>query len=333
MAAPVRKSFSSYPAPISCSSASSSCAAAQYCGSSAPMTSAGTSSAVARVAPPGRARVAAELAGLHLDQPAQLARDADRPGERHRPQPDRLLHLVEQLQGLAARPVPLVDEREHGDAAGAADVEELERLRLEALRGVEQHHRGVDGGEHPVGVLGEVTVARGVEQVDHAVAVGELQHRRGDRDAALALHLHPVGRDAPPPGLAVHGARLVDDLGVERERLGERGLARVRVADHGERAAPRGLGRDPGLRCAVGVGPLRWAVRWGAVTLLLTSGHQLYVARTRTSAVWVRADGISRPPVSAASRTRCRSGRNARWPARSPRTSPRERLPVRASAA
>jgi hypothetical protein len=40
--------------------------------------------------------------------------------------------------------------------------------RLDALAGVDDHDGGVDGGEHAVGVLGEVLVARGVEQVDHA---------------------------------------------------------------------------------------------------------------------------------------------------------------------
>ncbi len=40
---------------------------------------------------------------------------------------------------------------------------------LDALGGAEHHHRGVGGGQHPVGVLGEVAVARGVEQVDDAV--------------------------------------------------------------------------------------------------------------------------------------------------------------------
>ena len=169
---------------------------------------------------------------------------AHRPGDRHGPQPDRLLHLVEQLQRLAAGAVPLVDERQHRDAAGAADVEQLERLRLEALRRVQQHHGGVDGGQHAVGVLGEVAVARGVEQVDHVVAVGELQHRGGDRDAARLLHLHPVGRDPLAARLAVHRARGVDRRGVQGERLGERRLARVGVADHRERPAPGGLGQD-----------------------------------------------------------------------------------------
>ena len=122
-----------------------------------------------------------------------------------------------------------------------ADREELHRLRLEALGRVDEHHRGVDRGEHPVGVLGEVGVTGGVEQVDDGVAVGELQRGRGDGDAAVALHLHPVGDGAPAAGLAVHGAGLADHPRVQGQGLGERRLAGVGVADDREGAAPRGL--------------------------------------------------------------------------------------------
>ena len=72
------------------------------------------------------------------------------------------------------------------------DLEELPGLRLDALGGVDDHHRAVDGVERAVGVLAEVLVARRVEQVDAAVAEVEVERRRGDRDAALALHVHPV---------------------------------------------------------------------------------------------------------------------------------------------
>ena len=65
-----------------------------------------------------------------------------------------------------------------GRRARPTDLEQLERLGLDALRRVEHHHRGIDGGEHAVGVLGEVAVARGVEQVDDVVPVRELQHGR-----------------------------------------------------------------------------------------------------------------------------------------------------------
>ncbi len=83
------------------------------------------------------------------------------------------------------------------------------------------------------------------------VAVGELQHRGGHRDAALALHVHPVGRDAAAAALAVHRARRGDHLGVQRQRLGERRLAGVGVGDHGEgpaAAAPRPPACGPGPR-------------------------------------------------------------------------------------
>ena len=157
--------------------------------------------------------------GVHADAAARsrrAARAASRPGRSH-----------------------LLMKVSSGSPRVAADLEQLERLGLDALGRVEHHHRGVGRGQHPVGVLGEVAVAGGVEQVHDVVAVGELQHRRGDRDAALLLQLHPVRRGRPPalagldrPGAGGEGAA------VEQELLGEGGLAGVGVADDGEGAAP-----------------------------------------------------------------------------------------------
>ena len=86
-----------------------------------------------------------------------------------------------------------------------------------------------------------------VEQVHDAVPVRELEHGRGDRDAALLLELHPVrGRRAPTlPGLDRAGAGG-QRTAVEQELLGERGLAGVGVRDDRERAAPGRLRRHPG---------------------------------------------------------------------------------------
>ena len=51
----------------------------------------------------------------------------------------------------------------------------------------------VGGHQGAVGVLGEVLVARGVQNVDAEALVLELHDRRGDGDAALLFNLHPVG--------------------------------------------------------------------------------------------------------------------------------------------
>jgi hypothetical protein len=62
-------------------------------------------------------------------------------------------------------------------------------------------------------------VTGGVEQVDHAVAVGELHHRRRDGDPALLLEGHPVRvAERRSPGLhradtSLRGASGVTDDG------------------------------------------------------------------------------------------------------------------------
>jgi hypothetical protein len=96
----------------------------------------------------------------------EIAAAADRPGHGRRVERQRLLDLVEQLEGVAALAVHLVDEGDDRDVAQAADLEQLARARLDALGGVDHHDRGVDRGQRAVGVFREVLVARRVEQVE-----------------------------------------------------------------------------------------------------------------------------------------------------------------------
>ena len=86
-------------------------------------------------------------------------------GRRHR---GRSVGSISSSSSTGSRPgpVPLVDEGEQRQAALAAHLEQLQRLGLDALGRVEHHDRGVGRGQHAVGVLGEVAVAGGVEQVD-----------------------------------------------------------------------------------------------------------------------------------------------------------------------
>jgi hypothetical protein len=49
--------------------------------------------------------------------------------------------LVEELEGILALAVHLVDEGDDRHVAQAADLEQLAGLRLDALGGVDHHHR------------------------------------------------------------------------------------------------------------------------------------------------------------------------------------------------
>jgi hypothetical protein len=148
--------------------------------------------------------------------------------------------------GRAHFPVHLVDEGDNGRIPQAADVKQLQRLRLHALGRVDHHHGGVHRREHAVGVLREVFVARCVEQVDGVARVLELHHRAGDRDATLLLHFHPVRSRMTRTPPRLHRAGQLDRPAEEQQLLGQGGLAGVRVGDDCERAAAPDFLREVG---------------------------------------------------------------------------------------
>mgnify|MGYP000255446597 CR=1 FL=1 len=77
--------------------------------------------------------------------------------------------------------------------AHGADLEQLPGLRLHAFRAVDDHDGGVGGHEGAVGILGEVLMAGGVQNVDAEAVVLKLHHGGRDGNTALLLNLHPVG--------------------------------------------------------------------------------------------------------------------------------------------
>ena len=111
-----------------------------------------------------------------------------------------------------------------------ADLEELAGLGAPRLGPVDDHDGAVDGHERAVGVLGEVLVAGGVQDVDAEAVVLELQHRGRDGDAALLLNFHPVGGGGAG-ALALDLAGLGNGAAVQQEFFRQGRLAGVRVRD------------------------------------------------------------------------------------------------------
>ena len=95
----------------------------------------------------------------------------------------------------------------------------------------------VHGGQHPVGVFGEVLMAGGVQQVDLIVAVIELHHRGGHRDAALLFNRHPVAGGVDRGFARFDRPRHLDGAAEEQQLFGQGGLAGIGMADDAEGAA------------------------------------------------------------------------------------------------
>ena len=133
------------------------------------------------------------MARFAVEHAAEVAPAADGPVHGIGVYPQHGLDFFHEVERIARLAVELVHKGEDGDMPERADLEQLLRLRLDALGAIDDHDDGIDGHECAVRVFGKVLMARRVEDVDAFALVGELEHRGCDGDAALLLDVHPVG--------------------------------------------------------------------------------------------------------------------------------------------
>jgi len=118
----------------------------------------------------------------------------DGPGEGAYLNLQLLLNFVEEVEGVFAFAVHLVDEDDDRSLTHAEHGHELACLGLDTLGTIDDDDGGVYGREGSESVFGKVLVAWGVEDVDLVVAVVKLHDRRCHGDTALLLDIHPVAR-------------------------------------------------------------------------------------------------------------------------------------------
>ena len=180
--------------------------------------------------------------GAQIDDAAKQLALAHRPGHGHAGHAQLALDLVQDVQWVAHFAVHLVHEGDDGRIALAADLDQAAGLRFHAVGRVNHHQRRVHGGQHAVGVFGEVLVAGGVEQVDHMVAVGHLHHGGRDRNATLLFNLHPVGGRMAAGLACLDRAGDLDRAREQQQFFGQRGFTGIRVGNDGKGAAAAGFG-------------------------------------------------------------------------------------------
>ena len=170
-----------------------------------------------------------------------------------RVEPDHVLDLLLDLVGLGGRQIDLVEHRHDLVIVVERLVDVGERLRLDALAGIDHKQRALTGGERAVDLIGEVDVAGRVDEVEDvglAVtgAVIEPHRLRLDGDAALALDIHRIEH------LLDHFA-LLEPAGRLNQPVGQRRFAMIDMGDNREIADVFDWGRGheaqitPALRC------------------------------------------------------------------------------------
>ena len=140
---------------------------------------------------------------------------------------DQLCHLGRHLVGARLRQVDLVDGRNDLEVVLDGQVRIGERLRLGALRGVDDEQRALARLQRPRDLVREVDMARRVDEVELMAFPGDADGLRLDRDPAFPLQIHRVEQLLAHLA-AGHGVRQLEDA------IGERRLAMVDVRDDRE---------------------------------------------------------------------------------------------------
>ena len=112
-------------------------------------------------------------------------------------EPDHVLDLLAHPVGFRGGEIDLVEDRYDLMIVVERLIHIGERLRLHPLRGIDHQQRALAGGEAAVHFIGEIDMARRVDQVqlvELAVfgTVIEAHGLRLDGDAALALDVHGI---------------------------------------------------------------------------------------------------------------------------------------------
>ena len=113
-----------------------------------------------------------------------------------------------------------------------ADLEQLDGLGLNALGGVNDHDGRVRRHQGAVGILTEVLVAGGIQNVDALALIVELQDGGRNGNTALLFNVHPVRDRVLSTLLAFDGASRLDGPTVQQELFGQCCLTGVRVRDN-----------------------------------------------------------------------------------------------------
>ena len=129
------------------------------------------------------------------------------------------------LVGVRRGKVDLIDGRNNVQVGVHGERRIGNGLRLDALSGVHDEHRALASCQRTRDLVGEVHVARRIDQVEliRLAVVGVIGHADGiglDRDATLALDVHRVKQ------LRLHVA-LIDGMGELEDAVTDRGLAMV----------------------------------------------------------------------------------------------------------
>ena len=142
---------------------------------------------------------------------------------------ENLFQLPMDRRHVRIRQIDLVDDRHNRQPLLVREMDVRHRLRLHALRGIDDEQRAFTGRERPRNFIGKIDMPRRIEQIQPIFfsRFARVTHRhrmRLDRDPALALEVHRIEQ-------LVLLVALVNRARALEQSIRQRGLAVIDMRD------------------------------------------------------------------------------------------------------
>ena len=143
-----------------------------------------------------------------------------------------LFNFIQKSIRISGLSIKLIDEGENGDMSHNTDLKELNGLGLHTLCAVNDHHRTVCRHQGSIGILREILVPRGIQNINALSVIVKLKHGGGYGNSSFLLNLHPVGNRMLCGLSSLYRSCQIDGTTIEKKLLCKGGFSCVRVGNN-----------------------------------------------------------------------------------------------------
>ena len=162
---------------------------------------------------------------------------SDRKAQGSYTKPQLLFHFVQEIKGVLTFAVELIDKNNHRNIAHATYLYEFFCLFLNPFGHINHYDDTIHSSKRTEGILGEVLVTGGIQDVYLMIFVSESQDRGSHRDSPLAFYFHKVGSSSFLDLVGLDCSCFLDSSPEEEQLLGQSRFSRIRVRDDAESTA------------------------------------------------------------------------------------------------
>jgi len=148
------------------------------------------------------------------------------------------LDMLQQLKRIHGSTVHFVDKGKYRYLSQQTYLEQLLRLCLDTLGCIDHHDGRIGSHQGTIGILREILMSRGIQNVDTEIIIFKLQHRACNGNTSLLFDFHPVTDRMLVRFFSLYTSGRKNRPAIQQQLLRQRCFSGIRMGYDGEGSPP-----------------------------------------------------------------------------------------------